>query len=352
MANKKRKTLPADFGAMLEGASLDELKAVFDACALEATGGYGKTTALGFYQCPDALAAWLVEQGADINAGDKYKRTPLHHRSASWKGGVDALLDLGADIEARDYQGQTPLHAAANSHKPDAIRALVRRGAQVVAVDQRGQTPLKLALVTASNIDIVTTAAIAEHLLASGAALTDDMREDVARIGKTFEFHRSGFNPDEVDATSAGLDALYRIFGAAPVPARRVHDGVSPIVVAAGDWPAQHQALWELLVPSSGAAATVQGEVIRITGRVAREVLDNGGANWSADYRAMLTALVAHLGSGTSLLPDDLSAAAESAATLRSGRDDDAPERLCELAVRWVVANPQPVALATPPYRI
>ena len=114
MGKRKRKTLPKDFGQLLDQASFAELVAVFDACELEATGGYSKSTALGFYNCPDELVRWLVEQGADINARDTYQRTPLHHRSSSWIGGIDLLLDLGADIEAQDYQGYTPLHAAAN----------------------------------------------------------------------------------------------------------------------------------------------------------------------------------------------------------------------------------------------
>lgn len=325
---------------------------MFDACALEATGGYGKTTALGFYTCPDALATWLVEQGAGINARDTYARTPLHHRSSSWKGGVDFLLDLGADIEARDDQGQTPLHAAARSHKADAVQALVRRGAQVNAQDRHGHTPLKVALATASNIDITGAAAIAQCLLLAGAQSGQDLRDDVERIGKTFEFHRSGFNPEFLQETSAGLDVLYRLFGAAPMPTRRLHDGVAAITVAAGDWPDQHQALWELLVPSRGTAATVQGEVIRITGRVSREVLDNGGVNWGADYRAMLVALVAHLRGGTPLQLAELAESADLAKALRSGHGDEEPRRLCELAVHWVIANPQPVALATPACRI
>jgi len=54
-----------------------------------------------------------------------------------------------------------------------------------------------------------------------------------------------------------------------------------PIVVPGGSRQERHKALWELLVPSSGAGATVQCEAIRVTGRISDEMFRNGGANWA-----------------------------------------------------------------------
>jgi hypothetical protein len=105
------------------------------------------------------------------------------------------------------------------------------------------------------------------------------MKAFVQRIGENFEFHRAGFNPESVEATSAALDRLYALFGVPPVPRRMMHDGRSPIVAKSARWQDQQQELWALLVPSNGPAATVQGEVIRIAGRVADEIDRNGGAN-------------------------------------------------------------------------
>lgn len=351
MQKQKRKTLPKNFSEMLDTASLDDLIAVFSACDFESTGGYSKSTALGFYNCPDALAEWLVGQGANINAADMHGRTPLHHRSASWKGGVDLLLSLGADIEARDDRGHTPLHAAAESHKSASVHALLKSGANPNARTTSGATPLELALTTTRNIDIVETAKLAEALLATGVTVTDGMRAEVERIGREFEFHRAGFNPEFLAETDAGLRTLYRLFATRPAARRVMHDGVSPIVVAAMDWPDQHQALWELLVPSSGAAATVQGEAIRITGRLSQEILDNGGVNWNGDFRAMLDAFVAHIASGTSLPGDAIADARRIVSELRHGKGDvDQLQRLAELAVQWVIANPGPIALLPPAY--
>lgn len=351
MGKRKRKTLPKDFAQLLEQASFAELVAVFDGCELEATGGYSKSTALGFYNCPDELVRWLVGQGADIDARDTYQRTPLHHRSTSWIGGVDLLLDLGADIEAQDYQGDTPLHAAAKSHKAEAIAALIRRGADVDARNRQGHSVLQIALATTRNADIEATAKIAQTLLAAGLQCDESLLAEVERIGREFEFHRATFNPDYLEATQAALACLYRLFDVTPVASRKVHDGHSAILVTATGWFEQHQQLWALLIPSSGAAATVQGEVIRVSGRISREIHHNGSANWDGDFKAMLAALVGHVSSGVPLPAAELAEARALAVALRGGNDDaEHTDRLCELAVHWVIANPQPLPLAAPAY--
>src|SRR4029077_20639651 len=104
------------------------------------------------------------------------------------------------------------------------------------------------------------------------------------RIGGDFEFHRAGFNRDLMNATSAALDKLYLLFGVPPVPPRILHDGKSLIVARSARWEDQHQELWELLVPSSGAAATVQGEVVRIAGRTCDELERTGGRDSTRQY--------------------------------------------------------------------
>lgn len=36
----------------------------------------------------DELVRWLVEQGANINAGDNYIRLALHNQEISWRGNI------------------------------------------------------------------------------------------------------------------------------------------------------------------------------------------------------------------------------------------------------------------------
>jgi hypothetical protein len=350
MANKKKTTLPRDFEQLVKTEDIAALKAVFEDRIWDARGGYSKGTALSIRQVPDELVRWLVEQGADINAPDDYKRTPLHAQAAAWSGNVAMLMDLGADIHALDYQRETPLHSAVGAHRTKSVQALIARGAAVNAENAMGNTPLAKGLINCRNADIVEIAEIAEILLGAGAAVTAEMIKSVQRIGKDFEFIRDKFNKDSVDETSDALVKLYGLFEVEPVAKRRIHDGTSPIQITATAWNKQHQELWELLVPGKGPAATVQGEVIRISGKISYEIMDNGGGNWDAQFRKMLDALIGHVGSGTPLPPAQLEEAKALAKRMRSGSDYDAPTRLSQLAVQWVLANPQPIALPTPAY--
>lgn len=348
----KRKTLPKDFDDMLGSATIDELKAVFDKTLIDARGGYGKQTAIGFVDCPDELIVWLVEQGLDVDAADHYDRSPLWERASLGRDAqIPLLLSLGADVERADRYGDTPLHAAVGNQRAAVTRTLLEHGADPRRTNQRGVTPMLHGLHRTSNVGIPAMAEIARILLAAGETVTDEARAQVTRIGENFEFHREGFNCDLLPATDAGLTALYELFDVEPVARRAMHDGVSPITVPAGHWQEQYEALWELLIPSRGPAQTSQGEVIRITGKVAREILDNGSPNWGSDFRLMLAALPERFASGTPLDEREISETRTLMYGLRGGNDDgERVNRLRELAVSWVVKNPAPLPLGDVAY--
>jgi hypothetical protein len=345
----KKKRLPKDFEALLESRSLEELKTLFDTYDVNARGGVFKQTALAFHRCSDELARWLVERGADLTAGDFYGDTPLHSRARHGKARIEVLLVLGADVNHGEYHRGTPLHAAAGSYNAAAAGLLLQHGARVDALNRERITPLAYALQRCGNTSIESMVALAEVLLAAGARQTPEIRAFVARIGTDFEFHRSGFNPETVEAMSAALDKLYALFGVPPVPRRLLHDGRSPIVARSARWEEQHQELWQLLVPSSGAADTVQGEVVRIAGRICDELERNGGCNWDLAYRKMADAFLVHVSSGVPLAEPLLNETRELVAQLKRKNGD--PRRLSELAVNWVAHNPTPLKLAPPDYK-
>ena len=347
---KKKKTLPANFYELIEAKDLDALKAVFNECELNAYDrrSFNKPT-LSFYDVPLELMDWLITQGADINARDEYERTPLHyHAQVNNVEKVALLLERGADIEAQDKYKNTPLHFA--EYNAEAAQLLIEKGADIKAKDDRGYNPMERMLSRLSNGYLVKAAKSAEVYLKAGLKPTKFAKEQITRIGEDFEFHRNNFNPEYLEETDAGLQQLYKLFGVPPVPRRIQHDGKSPIVLTGNTWEACYEQAWTLLVPSNGSATTVQGEVVRIAGRVNDELLRNAMGNWDKEYRKMLTAISGYLQQGNSLSESEL---AEVADIQKHILEDDGTgtHRLCELATAWVVQNPQPIALGKVNYK-
>ena len=351
---KKRVTLPKDFNELLTDGNIDQLKAVYDKCELTAHDGrYSLRTALHFGGVPDELVIWLIEQGLDINIPDYYGATPLYRQAILGRDTVKLLLELGADIGKPNTYGETPLHVAAEFFHPKTVKLLIDKGADVNAKNDMGRPPLASVLMVCRGIYIAQTAEIATMLLDAGAKKTSAMKEKVENIGKDFEFHRESIHPDYIEAADRGLTKLYEIFDVKPVEKRLTHDGVSPIFVKEGSWEEQYEELWSFLIPSSGAAKTVQGEVIRIPGRVRDELDRNGGANWDRDYRKMLQALPQYLSLGIPLSDQELEETKELVAQVHGKDFDDEPrlDRLCQLALAWIKQNPEPLLLEKTSYK-
>ena len=346
---KKKKTLPANFYELIEAKDLDALKAVFNECELNAYDRYSfKKPALSFYNVPLELMDWLIAQGADINVKDEYDRTPLHyHAQVNDIERVTLLLEKGADIESKAAYDETPLFGA--GYHPEVTALLIAKGANVKAKDDMNHNPME-AMLYAQSIDISKAAKTAELYLKAGLKPTKFAKEQITRIGEDFEFHRTDFNPEYLEETDAGLQQLYKLFDVPPVPRRIQHDGKSPIVLAGDSWEERYEQAWTLLVPSSGSATTVQGEVVRIAGRVNDELLRNAMGNWNKEYRKMLTAISGYLQQGNPLSESEL---AEVADIQKHILEDDGTgtQRLCELATAWVVQNPQPIALGKVNYK-
>ena len=350
---KKKKTLPKDFGDLIDMKDFEAFKRVFDTCDINARGGYGKTTALGFYRIPNDFVRWLIENGADMESVDNYQRTALHQHASLRSGDISIFVELGANIHAIDTYGDTPLHFAAGSgFNGTAVAMLIEDGADVKALNTYKQTPLGRALSRANNIDLPNLLEVSKLLLAADNTITAQMKDAVTRKGEDFEFHRENFNKEYLEETDAALNKLYEIFDVPPVKRRIMHDGVSPIITS-GTWQEQYEQLWELLVPSNGSAKVVQGEVVRIAGKVRDELYRNGGGNWDSDFKKMFDALLVHFSTANALSHAELARAEEIVTYIRKNGDgdDDDIHYLCELATVWVFRNPNPIVLDKPAYR-
>lgn len=347
---KKKKTLPANFYELLEAKDLDALKAVFNECELNAYDRHSfKKPALSFYDVPLELMDWLIAQGADINVKDEYDRTPLHyHAQVNNVEKVALLLEKGADIEAQDKYKNTPLHFA--EYNAEVAQLFIQKGADIKAKDNRGHNVMERMLARLSNGYLVKAAKAAEVYLKAGLKPTKFAKEQVTRVGEDFEFHRNNFNPEYLEETDAALQELYKLFNVPPVPRRIQHDGQSSIILTGDTWEKRYMQAWDSLVPSNGSASTMQGEVVRIAGKVNDELLRNAMGNWDREYRKMLNAISGYLQQGNPLSESEL---AEVSDIQKHILEDDGTgtKRLCELATAWVVQNPQPIALGKVNYK-
>ena len=111
----------------------------------------------------EIVTANLLQHGADVNAVEVIRLTPLHLAAENNSKEIAAdLLQRGADVNAVDEDNRTSLHLAAKYDRKDIAVDLLQREADVNAVDGFGHSPLHLALINNSK-------EIAADLLQRGA---------------------------------------------------------------------------------------------------------------------------------------------------------------------------------------
>ena len=354
MAKAKRKTLPTNFTEILETGSFEEQKAVFDSCALDAYDrGYSHDTALHQYAIKEELARYLVAEGLNINTQNAYGHTPLYKHCTVGTALVAVLLELGADVNITNNDGCTPLFTALANARVDTVKLLLEHNADIKHKNQSKQNALEYGLSLTSNASIRDMLQCSKLMLDAGTKVTKNMQKSVKAIGDNFERYREAFNKELLATTDAALTELYKLFDLEPTAKHITHDGTQVITITGNTTQEQFNNLWDSLVPPQGPAKTVQGEVIRVAGRIRSEFYRNGGANWDREYRAMLNALIRHLGSHNALSDDDLARAKEIAHAIngKGDFDEDILDELALLVLTWVKHNLEPVTLTTPAYK-
>ena len=99
------------------------------------------------------IANILIENGADVEAKDEKRRTPLHIASSYGNAKITKLLlENGADCVASDRFGNTPLHEACHNAHLTVVKLLMKEErAEVDSRNNNGETPLSSAVKSLGN---------------------------------------------------------------------------------------------------------------------------------------------------------------------------------------------------------
>ena len=364
-AKKPKYSLPLDFYLIMRRGDPEEIKAVFKDPEMlkfltESKESYHNP--LFHYSPCTEIYKWFVEQGFDINMKNESDESPIHYHAFCEENNIEGIILAGADIEMKYRDFYTPLQYAAKNAQPSSVEALIKCGADVNAkvewaypegaFSRFGKEELKkmypgkgvLALVLNNwdSNDLEKSVKCLELLNNAGAEIEDGLKDRVIEICKEYNITKG---PE-----GKAMKRMCELFGVER-RATSVHNGKSKITVTATDWREQHAELWEKLVPKRGKCKTVQGEVVRIGGKINDEIFNQGGAHWDAEFRKMLNALKKYYEMGT--IPDEAEhkEALELIKSINGNSDGDDVLRLCEINVHWVLANPEPIELGEVNYK-
>ena len=154
--------------------------------------------------------------GAEVNARDRRRNTPLHFAASATDDPliVAALLEAGADLRARNVDGAEPLHGAANNENPDITESLLAAGADVHArtysrrtalhwAARNNDNPTVIELLTAAGADVRAADNFGETPLHRAAQYTDNPAVIGALLEAGSELqaeHRLGGSPLHIGA--------------------------------------------------------------------------------------------------------------------------------------------------------
>lgn len=120
-----------------------------------------------------------------------------------------------------------------------------------------------------------------------------------------------------------------------------------------GRYQSEYQALWDSLVPDMGQADTVQGELVRVIGRLASEYYRNGRSNWDGGFRKYTNYLYRHLRDAHVFPPETIAQIETDIAAIRAWGsrirsipyvdDEDPFDRVTDRVVEWCRRYPTPV---------
>jgi hypothetical protein len=117
-------------------------------CLIDAVSDHGQSALhMASYSGSLQTVQVLVQAGANVNCATSFEKlTPLHIAcQRDWKQIAKYLIDHGADVNAGNVIDRTPLHFVAQTGRTDLGVMLLKAGADSLKMDSQGWTPRQVA---------------------------------------------------------------------------------------------------------------------------------------------------------------------------------------------------------------
>ena len=114
-------------------------------------------------------------------------------------------------------------------------------------------------------------------------------------------------------------------------------------------WRTEYRRLWKELVPATGQASTVQGELVRSIGRLSDEAFRNGNHNFGKGHRLFCNFLRKILDDPAIFSTEEIEEIKRCIKRVRASRNPDicgtdtSFHRLTEKVVKWCESHPEPI---------
>ncbi len=293
-------------------------------------------------KCNDEKAISLLNE-IGIGATNEIGETPLI--IAAYLERIEILKLIIEQTETVDFKVQgsireTALLEACGQRRLESIKLLLEAGADIEQEDRFGLTPLS-AIFTNTFSDPIPCAA---YLVSKGAKITERVlqmgiswnEEQFTGFLKTIDYDMSNVplpieekpipKVEESIDTSIDIEYLHRI-------------------VNAGNYFETAKIIWKKLVPRSGQADTVQGELLRAIEKLRDEAQRNGNGNFNKNCHGLLIKyLRQHLGAEHVFDKVKMEEIRKDLDRLsiknRPYIEDDIYDRITERIVDWYLKNP------------
>lgn len=268
--------------------------------------------------------ALVVLQEIGVDAVNDSGETPLIiaaylERTAVLQHLIGQVADI--DFKVPGKRSGSALMEACGQRRLESIKLLIAAGAGLEQQDQYGLTPLAKVFTNVFSDPVPC----AEYLVSCGAKIT----ERVMKVGTSWNAEKfNAFLQGQVYTAAApvaentlpALDLSY------------IHHTVNK-----SNYFETAKVIWQKLVPKSGQAETVQGELLRAVEKLRDEAQRNGNGNFHPRCHGMLITYLRKYLNGREGVHEDLDRLSSAAQPYLA---DDLYDRLTDRIVDWCVQQP------------